>query len=492
MGVSKRLWQITSISLTVAACAPMGKPAREIAQKSLLELGCKTSQSAMWSSFHKVIEESEIYPPPEELRAALKKEGEARGYGGEAFTRYVDAFIENYQTVVVGIDDRFAPEDASRWKKALAEMEVGVRVTSVHADLADQINATLAKLAAAEAAINADCSAPPPAPTPTSPAPAPGTIWEQLAKAQSPEVTGILKTFATAYQSCDVLSLAPMTAETPSVQGITVVGEHPAGGLKREISNVAAVNSSHYYINGQRLAKTSCFEIRNSPLIYDFGGKPYTSSADPYLLDMFKNGGSGTSVLGIDCSGFVFSAIGLAGLKLDYDPKKVMKADLVHGIPSTAFKEPQSNGMRCFDKTTMTKQTSILPGDIVAISGHVNIVDAVGADPFGLARAQSSSDCTAAKLSYTGFDFVLAQSSPSKGGIGINRYQAKNYLAESSTYRDGLTAYAVAACKAKFGGSGAVALSTLSVVRHRKTADCRAPKPLVTRFEDCVDSCRAL
>lgn len=489
-GASKKIWQITSISLTVAACAPIGKPAKEMAQQSLMDVGCKTSQSTMWSSFHKVVEDWERYPDPEELRKALKTVGEERGFGGLQFERYVSAFVDHYQTVVAGIDEAFAPDDVGRWKKALAEMEVGIRTTTVHARLGDQIAQSLSKLAAAEKDLGADCQNPEPTPTP-NPTPAPGTFWNQISKAE-PEVTGIFRTFATAYQSCDVLSLPPMTAATPSVEGISIVGDHPAGGKKREISNLAQVIATHYYINGQRLAKNTCFEVRNSPLIYDFGGKPYTSSSDPYLLDMFKNGGSGTSVLGIDCSGFVFSALGLAGLKLDYDPKKVMKADLVHGIPSTAFKDPQNNGMRCLDKTTMTKNAAIQPGDIIAISGHVNIVDSVGSDPFGVSRASSINDCTAAKLSYSGFDFVIAQSSPSKGGIGINRYQAKNYLAESSTYRDGLTAYAVAACKAKFGGSGAVNHASLSVVRHRRTVECQAPRPLISRNQECVDSCAAL
>lgn len=491
MRARKALLKITSISLTLAACAPLGRPAQHIAAKAVDELGCKSSQSALWDSLHQVAENLEKYPSADEMRNALKTVGAERGHSGDKFERYIEAFVENYSTTIQGIEKSFGPKDVNAWKKALAEMEVGVRVTSVHAELEGKIHNSLNKLGRAEQMLGKTCESPEPPPPVPGPAPAPGTVWEQL-KTQNPEVSGILRTFATAYQSCDVLSLPAMTAATGSVQGITVVGEHPAGGLKREISNVATVNSSHYYIGTNRLAKNSCFEVRNSPMIYDFGGKPYTTASNPNLLNMFRDGGSGTSVLGIDCSAFVFSALALAGLKLDYDPKKLMKADLVHGIASTAYKDPQANGMRCLDKTTMAATKSILPGDIIAISGHVNIIDAIGADPFGLARAQSLSDCTSAKLSYTGFDFVIAQSSPSKGGIGINRYQARNYLAESGTYRDGLTAYAVAACKAKFGGSGAVANASLSVIRHRKTPECRAPAPLVSENQDCVDSCRAL
>lgn len=494
MNMWVKFLKIMSISFTLAACAPLGKPASEIANRSLDELGCKSSQSAMWESFHKIADDSSKYPSSDELRNALKKIGAEHHLRGAKYERYVDAFIENYNVTIEGIQNAFAPNDTAGWKKALAEMEIGVRVTEVHADLQDKIEVSLTNLAAAEEALNKSCA--PPSPTPPTPTPTPtpeiGTVWNQLKATETPEVLGIRRTLATAYQSCDVLKLAPVSAATPNVQGVSVTGNHPSGGLTRAITNLAQVNASHYYINGQRLAKNSCFEVRNSPLIYDFGGKPYTSASLPYELNMFKNAGSGTSVLGIDCSAFVFSSLALAGLKLDPDPKKILKADLVHGIGSVAYMEPQSNGMRCLEKTTMTKAKSILPGDIVAINGHVQIVDSIGADPFGLARAQSVADCTSAKLAYTGFDFNLAQSSPSKNGIGINIYKAKDYLSGSSTFRDGLTAYALAACKAKFGGSGSVSSSALAVVRHKKTVDCLAPQPLVATNQSCVDECPAL
>lgn len=476
-------------SLTVSGCGSGFQAAKTIASQSLDGIGCPTSQSKMWDSFHTIVEQQISLPDSQSLRQALLEAGEQKNLSGPQFEAYVDAFIEHYTTTVQGIEERVNPQDILTWKKALAEAEVGVRITSEQSEFQDRVQKTLSELAERERQLQAACANPEPPPSTNPPAPA-GTIWEQLKSAQ-PEVTGILKTFATAYQSCDVLALQPMTASTPSVQGIVITGDHPAGGKRRDISSVAQVNSSHYYINGQRLAKNSCFEVRNSPLIYDFGGKPFTTASQPQVLDMFKNGGSGTSVLGIDCSAFVFTSLALAGLKMDPDPQKVLKADLVHGIPSTAFKEPQSNGLRCMAKISVTANQSILPGDIIAISGHVNIVDQVGKDPFGIARAKSLSECTATTLSYTGFDFVIAQSSPSKGGIGINRYLAKNYLAESSTYRNGLTQYAIAACRARFGGSATVNSPSLSVVRHKRTPECRAT-PLTANRQDCVDSCRAL
>jgi len=492
MGSTRRFAAFLSIISTLAACAPVGKSASKVADQSIGAVTCKVSQSEMWSALHAVAEDGDEFPGVDELREALRIAGERRGLQGFAFERYLDAFLNNYLITIEGIKAGMAPETTGQWKKALAEMEVGVRITPVHADLQSKIEQSLKTLEAAEQQLPTECQEPETPIAPTAPGPAlPGTIWEQLKAAQNPEVSGILKTFATAYQSCDVLSLPAMTSSTPSAQGISIVGDHPSGGKKREISNRALLNSTHYYINGQRLAKNTCFEVRNSPMIYDFGGKPYTSSSAPNELNMFKNGGSGTGVLGIDCSAFVFSSLALAGLKMDPSASKPLKADLVHGIGSRAYVDPQNNGLRCLDKISVSRTKSIQPGDIIAINGHVNIIDSIGADPFGLNKITNVADCTAAKLPSTQFDFVIAQSSPSKGGIGINRYAARVYLSESSTYRTGLTAYAVAACKAKFGASATISSPSLSVIRHRRTPECQAPA-LVSTNMNCVDSCRPL
>jgi hypothetical protein len=498
-----------ALAFTLTACGKMGSTAQNIAQSSLGNLGCKASQSEMWNSLQAVVENGEKYPDTNELREALLSIGKQYGQSGPLFNNYVNAFVENYQTTISGIEEKFAPQDERSWKKALAEAEVGIRVTDAHKDLQSKLQASLTKLDKAESALQAPCASegegegdggvasggvtsPGPTTEPeTTTVGKTGTAWEQLKTTQDLVVYGARKVLATAYQSCDVLSLKPMVASTPSVKGIEVTGHHPSGGLTRAIAQVADVVKTHYYIANQRLAKSSCFEVRNSPLIYDFGGKPYTSSSKPYELNMFKNTSGGQNTLGIDCSGFVFSALAVAGLKMDPSSSKPLKASLVHGIPSGAFKEPQDNGLRCLAKISVSKSTSIKSGDIAAINGHVVMLDQVGDDPFGLRLITKSSDCNSSKISYKNFDFVINQSSPSKNGIGINRYVAKDYLAESSSYRDGLTRYAVAACRAKFDLTPKLDSPNLSVVRHKKTSECKATA-LTEAHEDCVDSCRPL
>ncbi len=324
-------------ALALSACSGPGQSAKDVADNSIQHVGCKTSQSEMWNSLHQIAEQQGSYPDASELRVALIEAGAKKDLEGKDFERYVDAFVANYTVTIEGIKEKFAPEDIASWKKALAEMEVGVRVTEVHAELQSKIALSLTELSDAERALNAACESPEddgrePAGE-LDPPPVDNkdfeTVWDQLKAERSLESYGSRKTLATLYQSCSVLKLPAMTSATPSISGITILSEkHPAGGLKRVYGSIASINASHYYIKNQTLAKSSCLEIRNAPPIYDFGGKPYTTSSKPSVLDFFRDGGSGTAVIGFDCSAYVFSSLALAGLKMDPDPAKPLKADL--------------------------------------------------------------------------------------------------------------------------------------------------------------------
>ncbi len=264
----------------------------------------------------------------------------------------------------------------------------------------------------------------------------------------------------------------------------------PGGGHIRTIANLANVVSTHYYIHNVNLAKDSCFEVRKDPMIYNYGGKPYTTSTLPKTLNMFKRVTSGGPTLGIDCSGYVFSALATAGLKMDPDPNKILKADLVRGIPSGAFKEPQSNGLRCLQKISLTKDNTLQAGDIIAINGHVVMVDSIGADPFGLKNINKLTGCNTTNIKKANFDFVISQSAPIKNGIGINKIQIRDYLSTSGTIHDGLIAYALASCRLKFGASANLSSPNLSIVRHNHKPECLA-EPLTLTNAECVDSCPA-
>ncbi len=296
-------------------------------------------------------------------------------------------------------------------------------------------------------------------------------------------------TLATAYQSCQATILPSMNSQTPSVEGIEEVGRHPDGvGKKRKIASLSDVVRTHYYVRDNSRYSQGCFDLRTSPLIYDYGGKPYATTATSSPIDLFKNNGDGTSVLGIDCSGYVFTAMASSGLRLKKG--RALKASDSWAWGSSSYVEPQNNGLTCLNKVSVTPTASLKSGDIVAVYGHVVIIERAGKDPFGLSRAQTVEDCSSLKAS--GFDFTVAQSSPSKSAIGINFYEARDYLPTSAKMKSSLEKYAYYACLAKFNNKTYTPnLGTSSVVRHSGTESCMAPRVSLSR-ESCVASCGSL
>ena len=302
-------------------------------------------------------------------------------------------------------------------------------------------------------------------------------------------VLGAKWAFATAYQSCQNLMLPSMTIQTPNLQGVEITGLHNDGvGSKREIVALAEVQASHYYLSSVSDYEKGCFQVKEKPLIYDYGGKPFVTTATYSPINFFKNNGSGTKVLGIDCSGYVFSAMASAGLKLKADrPLKAVDA-LAWG--SSSYLEPQRNGLTCLDKITITPNSSIRSGDIAAVKGHMLIIEKVGADPFGIKSFKTEKDCD--KVTSESFDFIVNQSSTSKNAIGINRYEARAYLAESLIMKEGFEKYAYQACLASVSGKTLKPnLGTISIVRHNGKSKCMARRVSLTN-ESCIEKCSIL
>lgn len=311
----------------------------------------------------------------------------------------------------------------------------------------------------------------------------PGTISDApAAVGQKSVLVGSHNVLATAYQSCAVLEIPEVSAATADVQGITRTGAHSDGvGGIRQISSVSSVQNTHPYIKVAGGAQSGCFNVRSNPLIYDYGGQAAISNN---ILDFSKNSGSGSSALGIDCSAYVSAAVAAGGLR--YKPGVENKAVYTRQN-SSKFINASSSGFTCFSNVTATPATSILAGDIIGVSGHVVLIDKVGADPFGLKRLTSATQCSS--LSTTYWDFVISQSSPSKGGMGLNKYVAKDYLRESTKMTTAFMGIAKAACQAYFGGKNvATPSSTYGILRHKGTAECLSPK-IQMAYQGCVSTC---
>lgn len=307
-------------------------------------------------------------------------------------------------------------------------------------------------------------------------------IESQVVK--GPSEHGARFVMATAYQSCEASVMAPMTSETRKADGIKVTGRHPSGGGNiRVISSLSQVQATHPYLRIQN-KETGCFNVEAKPLIYDYGGKPGYASSGGREMDLFKNFGSGSKELGIDCSGLVLASFGVQGLRLI--PNQDMVAGNASGFGSSSLLNPPKE-WKCVDRISVGTNQTLNAGDVITIKGHTVLVDEVGNDPWGLRFVANKEAC--AKITENQFDFTIIQSSPSKGGVGINRYIIKDYLKESSSMRKALIKYAQTHCQNSFDRKTSKPVwSETSIIRHKATPECLGRK-LSLKSEGCVSSC---
>lgn len=296
---------------------------------------------------------------------------------------------------------------------------------------------------------------------------------------QSRTVFGMKFAMATAYQTCDSLRLPAITANTDDVVGIAK-GRDVGGGFARHYASISDIQRTHYYIRNVNY-ESGCFQVKNQPLVYDFGGAPKVESN---TLNMFKNAGIGGTALGIDCSAFMSTGFAAAGLR--YTPNVANKAIFVRQV-SGQFINPVASGWKCWDRISMNGEDSLHAGDVMAVQGHVVMIDSVGRDPFGLNKIKSQNDCS--NVSSRNFDFVIMQSSPSKSSIGINRYVARDYLDEGVKMKAGFEKYAYYACLAKFQNKKfTLNDSAVGIIRHKGTASCMAPRMKLAN-QSCIEKC---
>ncbi len=468
---------IIFFGLVMLACADRWQQLEQPLEKAAEEVACDNGGSAAFDVLRLAIEDQGQLPSTKEMAALVQHKidqvwsSRLREYER---VKLSSALLQFYSEILLATSSQ---QESVNILESLSAFEVGVHDGFVLASHNKKIQNSLQAVVSTARQMGIDCDAQePPTPVPT-PSPLP-------IKKIDLGVTGRYA-MSVAYQSCRALDLKPLSSASASVEGIDVIGTHSSGnGKKREIGDLRDVQNTHPYVRGTSYGG-GCFNVSESPLIYDFGGKPYTTSKDNSSFDFFRNGGSGTSALGVDCSGFVFSAIGAAGFKLD--PKKVLKASLVGGISARAYMEPAKNGMPCFEKIKVGLSGDLKSGDLIASSGHIVIVDKVGSDPLGVLAKTSASQCSS--LDSSDFNFTVSQSSPSKGGVGINRYVASDYLSTNGSFRSALESYARKACEARFKKKD-VLIEGLSaqVVRHKQTTECATS---VLKFEHaaCVENC---
>lgn len=461
------------IFLVLVACGPRATLIDEAVNNSLDNISCEQSETSLLDILYEAALSAKDLRDKEVLHDAFTKElGKRKNLSG--VNKKIEAVFSDLLNIVP--TEKFS--DQEELLQVVAELELGDQTSSEKKTRQAEFKKLSNQWHMIGQEVNSGC----PSGDRRSP-----PLPEQQAvpvSGSSLIIQGLRNVMRTAYQSCESPLKPAMSSKTPSVVGISVVGRHSDGiGAKREISDLKAVQDSHYYLQGN--VGTSCFDVRQSPMIYDYGGKPKTTNADNSSLNFFSDAGTGTSVLGIDCSGFVFSALATAGLKLA--PDKRMKAILVNGLSSTMLVDPVANGLTCFANAQLGKSGSLKPGDIIAIPGHVIIIESTGGDPLGVAKVATKGDC--GKLTSKNFDFVIAQSSPSKNGLGINRFVGRDYMDSAPMFKAALETLAKSVCEARFANMDIESKTgQIQVARFTDNAKCFGAH-IVLNGEECVSSC---
>jgi hypothetical protein len=258
------------------------------------------------------------------------------------------------------------------------------------------------------------------------------------------------------------------------------------------------VADHHYYLKAVKGAENgSCQDMRKTPPIYFYGGRPSVKGNVVDILGTHKS--SGAAVAGLDCSAFVSTALIAAGLKIT--PKSTTTQ-----LVSSGFTALGGNGKDCFDRPEFTPGSSLYAGDIVSWNGHVFMIDSAGIDPLGIEKAKREgrfpktvNECNRFSVRSKDLDFVIIQST-GYGDVGVMKMQARDYVGNSVSWSH-VNELAIQACKAEFQGSAQGTFKTKSgnvstnLIRHRgKEVEGCVMKPEERpqlKGESCIDQCFA-
>ncbi len=483
-----------STAVLVSSCAPNSSvKVQQASQKIMDSLGCADVKSKIFDALYEAIDSDQAIPSIESLTAAIDEklnhislanaednmsEKKIKNLKKSMHQLLKSLLAESSQNPKITWKDQvqklieFEMEDQSTAEIKLAGWAISSQITDIK-NLSQELKINCQAQLTPQAP-NSGNAALPPASHEALTAPKGKIFSAKIAK-------GVEMVFSTAYQSCRTLDLPAMDHGTTAVVGISRVGTHPDGvGGKREITNLAAVQNTHYYLRGLA-SEAQCAPVKNNPLIYDYGGEPAIAGN---TINFQKNAGTGTGALGVDCSSYVSSTIAVAGLR--YKPGLDNKPIFIRQT-STKFIDAVQSGFSCFENITVDAKSSIATGDIVGVKGHVVIVDSLGPDPFGLQLLNSVNDCQ--NINYKNFDFIISQSSPSKNGIGINRFVAKDYLDESLKMRAAFQEMARQSCLAHFQNKPIKPQSTdWGFLRHKGTPECLANRVFMVG-EACTQKC---
>lgn len=470
----KACMPVVLLALVSGCSSPVMTQYAELGDKVTDSIGCTDFRSQIFDAYYNFLEQTQSRPDLKLVQKLVSKSIPQRLSSQGVATQNVDALLGDVKLLVEAIDQTLNLSEGVSSREMiqqLIKLESGSIETSGLTTMGSQLNAGFAKISQSLKGYSIACEKGPDLNPPENSV---GSI-PLLA-------IGARKVFATAYQTCDSLTLPDMTLAIQDVRGIEKDQSIDGVGWGRKYSSISLIQKTHYYIHGVNY-KLNCHSVKDKPLVYDYGGAP--SITREKTLNLFADTGTGGSALGIDCSAFVSSAIAHAGLK--YSPELSNKP-IYSRRSSSDFLKPEANGLKCFQRIPVSPQQTIRVGDIMAVQGHVVIIDHVGADPFGVEKVRSTEGCNSMNLK--NFDFTIIQSSPSKESIGLNRYIARDYLSEApEKMRDGFMQYAMTACLSHFDEKSRTLKSNdVSIIRHLGTSQCLSGKVGLVG-QECVQDC---
>ncbi len=490
------------------SCSSGDQQAKKVADVLVTENSCLPAKDLMWKIFYGLAEDQVAIQASESFKSLL--EAEVKAAFPTWFANEKQSLVHNFLEEFVLLFEKLAAiqetQGFSSWLKVLAQSELEVEDSILSEKVTSEIHVHIQKNADLLNQLRPKCLEEVVATSPEKERGLglKGAFITRLKRKHHPLLYGAKKVLLTAYQDCQIEErTSPFDRRTPNVQGIKrlAVG-HPNGiGGRRVIEDSDLLYKTHPYygyrtggateLNSLFAGENQCLNQSHFLMIYDYGGKPSTSSKANSSLNLFKHAVDAASPdLGVDCSGYVFSAIAAAGLKLH--PDKQLIASQVYGVSANHFRKSSKKVMPCFDKVLMTERSNLRDGDIISTKGHTLIVGGVGKDPLAIKKYARNDRCT--KISYKDFDFDVYQSSPAKGALGIHVMQAKEHLRQSKSMRVPLVELAQKICqKSRANQKQKSEIQNgsfeLSIIRHSGSPSCMSSEVSLVA-ESCLKECR--
>jgi len=226
-------------------------------------------------------------------------------------------------------------------------------------------------------------------------------------------VTSARRLMDVMYQNCQASQLPPYDLfKDGEIRGYDLFPTPFDNGSVSHIADLSEARKTQRYLNCTGTGENSIIDyLCEAPPTYIYDGKgSFEHRNGKVLINPFENKKAIEDIAqhaGIDCSGFINLTFALAGWRTyPNDSAEQSTAQM----SAASFMKPNA----CFRTVQVDAGEPLHPGDILAWSTHIAMVDSIGMDPFGLKNINSPEECTVAKINPDRFDIVLIHS---RGGV---------------------------------------------------------------------------